>query len=106
MPKYGIHQIILNETISKLQNDSSEVFRNMGNEMRNNNPTAMLGAVGPDLFFWASDYKAINYAWELYENIQKIITIYDDIVYPITYINNAIGEISENIVGSFAPQSY
>ena len=55
MPKYGIHHVVLQETIGRLISDSTSYGQEAGNEMATHKDIAMLGAIGPDLFFWAPD---------------------------------------------------
>jgi len=107
MPKYGIHHIVLSESIDQLLNSMNQADRSAGSDLKNNIDIAMLGAIGPDLFFWAPDYDLNKKIFTLYTNIEKILKIINDkIVEPIRKIKEAIVEPIENLVSSLAPNTF
>lgn len=80
MPKYGIHQIVLNDTIQKLEDAGADALAGV---MRDHPTAAMLGAIGPDLFFWAPDYELGEALHTFYSIYSQTREIYDTIVKPI-----------------------
>ena len=105
MPKYGIHQITLQKAIEKLIQSSITNERNIGTNLQNNISISNLGAIGPDIFFWAPDYELADKLFDFYELYQKVIDIYNKIVEPIRKVKDAVGEASEAVVGSLSPSS-
>ena len=107
MPKYGIHHIVLQEAISELRLASNPTYRAAADILSNSNntPMASLGSIGPDLFFWGTDYKEIHKLYKLHENIESIVGIYDSIVAPIRRIKEEVGEVVEDLVETLAPNT-
>ena len=70
MPKYGIHHIVLKESVNKLDalgaTEAADIIRN---EM----PYAIMGSIGPDIFFWGPDYEAVDKLYAFYSNIKCVI---------------------------------
>lgn len=105
MPKYGIHQITLQKTIEKLQQSTGTNERTIGNNLQNNIGLSNLGAIGPDLFFWAPDYELADMLFGFYEEYRKVVDTYNQIAAPIRVIKEAAGEALDATVGSLAPSS-
>jgi hypothetical protein len=91
MPKYGIHHIVLSDAVARLKADASAAAaRDAGNILEENKGIAMIGAIGPDLLFFAPDYEEFNKAYRLYRNIKDVIDQYNRVTQPIRDINRAI----------------
>jgi hypothetical protein len=105
MPKYGIHHIVLEKAIGLLKNDADQQVRQAGNNLEQNKGVSNLGSIGPDLFFWAPDYELADKLFTLYDNIRRIIDIYNTVVEPVRRVKQAVGDAVEETVGTLAPQS-
>jgi hypothetical protein len=68
MPRYGIHGIVLSKAAQKLASGSGSDAQ-AGKIINDNLSYAMLGAVGPDIFFWAEDFQIASSLSTLFENI-------------------------------------
>lgn len=91
MPKYGIHYIVLEEVISKLDSDSSNAkSKNFAEILQKNRFEAALGAIGPDLLFWAPDY-------EIVKELENIVKAYDLITEKIEQVEEVTDVIKEKI---------
>jgi hypothetical protein len=105
MPKYAIHHIVLQEAARKLSESSNSAAKDSAKLINDNLGAAILGSIGPDLFFWGPDYTAMRYLYKLYENYEKIKNIYNKIVEPIKEVVDAVGEPVEKAVESLAPNT-
>ncbi|MCJ7457396.1 MAG: zinc dependent phospholipase C family protein [candidate division Zixibacteria bacterium] len=105
MPKYGVHEIILSKAALGLSNSSNSRSRVASEEIEQNKGIANLGAIGPDLFFWGSDYDAVKKLFQLYKNIQYVVQKYNEVISPITAVKDAIGTATDAVVGSLAPNT-
>jgi hypothetical protein len=105
MPKYAIHHIVLNDAIGELLASSSAEARSAGEDLATNMPVANLGAIGPDLLFWAPDYEVVDRLYTLYRNYAELKALYDEIVQPIRDIRDAIVEPIEQTVETLAPST-
>lgn len=105
MPKWGIHNIVLAEAMAELYSNGNAASQNVSTEMFNNRQHAMLGAVGPDLFFFAPDYEIVDKLFILYKNFEKVIDLYNDIVQPFRDIRDAVVEPVEDAVETLAPST-
>jgi hypothetical protein len=106
MPKYGIHHVVLSEAIEPLGNSSTEAVQKAAAVLDSNRGIAMLGAIGPDLFFWAPDYDLVDKLHILYQNINAIVELYNDTVQPITDICDAVvGEPLDAVLNTLAPNT-
>ena len=82
MPKYGIHHIVMAECINKLTNlgrDGNSQARNLAQLLNDNRPYAMLGAIGPDLFFWGPDYDLVKTFLDFYKQWEKVVEPFREI---------------------------
>ncbi len=105
MPKYGIHHIVIEKAREHIAGDNSlnPEQQSIAELIEENMQWANMGAIGPDVFFWAPDYKEIDKLYTLYENLKEIIDIYNKIVEPVRRIKEAVGDAVEETVGSLAP---
>lgn len=105
MPKYAIHHIVLNDAIGELLASPTSAARRAGEELATNMPISNLGAIGPDLLFWAPDYEVVDRLYALYQNYAELKALYDEIVQPIRDIRDAIVEPIEQAVETLAPST-
>lgn len=95
MPKFGIHIHVLDEVAAKLSaaNGNTPIDQDkntIGNLLNNNRFEAALGAIGPDLLFWAPDYNVI-------EQLKTLINIYTELKSVKDDVDEAIEKIEEGI---------
>lgn len=95
MPKLGIHGLVLADTVEKLKLNPNTT--NTALEIEDNIDWAMLGAVGPDLFFWAPDYDVVQITYDMWQYIESWIDIYDKCMAPIRWVKDQVGEIVEPV---------
>jgi hypothetical protein len=105
MPKYGIHHTVLTDATGQLLGSPDANAQAAGAVLATNPLIANLGAVGPDLFFWAPDYEVVDKLYVLYENIDELVQLYNQIVQPIRDIVDAIVEPVEDAVETLAPRT-
>ncbi len=105
MPKYGIHHIVIQEAVPELYAMGNSAAINAANVIQNEKPSALLGSVGPDLFFWGPDYEVVDKLYKLYKNIEEVVGIYNKVVQPIREIKDEIVEPVEDLVETLAPQT-
>lgn len=103
MPKWGIHNIVLDEAIGKLLLSPNTASQGAGTDLANHRGLSMLGAIGPDLFFFAPDYEAVDRFYRLYKNIEEVIDLYNDFVQPFRDIRDAVVDPVEDAVETLAP---
>jgi hypothetical protein len=95
MPKYGIHHIVLNETIDLLKALPSQSAREAGELLDSQRFYANLGAIGPDLFFFAEDYDFISViatilpVIKFVEDVEKKV---EEVIKPIRDVHEFIGD--------------
>ncbi len=65
----------------------------------------MMGAAGPDIFFWAADFDAVKVMDKFYNNVEDVIAKYDAVMAPIRAVKDAVGEATDTAVGSLAPHT-
>jgi hypothetical protein len=90
MPKYAVHKIIMEEAIKILPPD-------MAREMDANKTCATIGCVGPDLFFWGTDYEKTGKLFDFYREWEKIKVAYDKIMAPITKIKDDLRDAADHV---------
>ncbi len=107
MPKYGIHHIVVDKMVEKIIESSppGSAERDIAQLISDNREWANLGSIGPDVFFWAPDYEEIDKLYTLYENLKKVIDLYNEIVEPVRQIGEAVGDAVEQTVGELAPST-
>ena len=94
MPKYGIHQIVLEKAISRL-NSGNNRSAHAASDIELNKGLANLGAIGPDLFFWSPDYDYVDKLYQLYKNMSEVIDIHNKVVEPVRKVKEEVGEVTE-----------
>lgn len=105
MPKYGIHHIVLKEAMSRLSNSGNSVATNAADIIQTEMPSAIIGSIGPDLFFWGPDYTVVDALYKLYQNIEDVAGKYNNVIAPIRRIKDAVGEPVEDLVETLAPNT-
>ena len=105
MPKYGIHHVVIQEAISKLSSSADSSARAAADDLASNPSFANLGAIGPDLFFWAPDFGSVDKLYKLYSNIDKIVEIYNSVVQPVKDMIAAVGEPVQDAVETLSPST-
>ena len=105
MPKYGIHHIVLKEAASQLSALPDPGARSAGEVINAELPSAVIGSVGPDLFFWGPDYEIVQKIYRLHRTIEDVLSLYNSVVAPIRSVKDAVGEATEAVVGSLAPNT-
>lgn len=103
MPKYGVHMIVLDTTIDKLRASTNPSVRNIGEIMYRNRQAAVLGCIGPDLFFWSPDYEIVRIPYKFYENFKWAIDLYNNTIGKVKEAIDAMGEAAEDVVEKLAP---
>lgn len=103
MPKYGIHHIILDDATGQLLASPSPTHKAAGEDLSLNPGMAALGAIGPDLFFWAPDYEIVARLYRLYKNIDAVVDLYNKVMEPVKKIRDAVVEPAEELVETLAP---
>jgi hypothetical protein len=95
MPKYGVHQVVLANAIRGLDDIGSEA----GHTLAQNYDLAMLGAIGPDMFFWAPDYDVVERLLGIYKAYDEVRSAYDRYVeQPIRKIFEQVGDEIEDVL--------
>lgn len=102
MPKYGIHHIVITDAIGKLMASEDEHRVGIGKEMAGHMGYANLGAIGPDLFFWAPDYEIVHKLYPFYKSYKKLVDLYNTVVQPIRDVMGLLEEGAEEV----APATY
>lgn len=103
MPKYGIHHIVLKEAIKELENSGDSAASSAANIIRIEMPSATIGSIGPDLFFWGPDYKVVNTLYQLHQNIQAVVDEYNNIMRPIHDFEKTIKEEALDLADTLLP---
>lgn len=85
MPSYGIHLIILDEAETKLRTSGHAGAADI---LAQHPDHAALGAMGPDLYFFAPDMAPfvktfVDFIFDVYEVLEPFIDFYDDYIAPI-----------------------
>ncbi len=101
MPKYAVHTIAMEKTAEKLP---SYEGAQQADILLSNRNLAVTGAIGPDIFFWAPDYKICVVLLEIFDAWDSLVKIYDesiisDIADAINTIEDAVGNVVEAAIG-------
>lgn len=102
MPKYGIHSIVIKEATEKLCANTDVQARQVGGLLKKeeNRVYAMLGAIGPDLFFYTPDYPIMPPYIMFLKAEEKINEIYETILGPLQDLKDKLEEKIEELVAS------
>jgi hypothetical protein len=107
LPKYGIHHIVLSDAITRLKDDPSLPAQDAATILEQNKNIAMIGAIGPDLLFFAPDYEMFNKLYRFYKNIKDVIDQYNRVTQPVRDIHNAVTRDIpiDTVVGTVNPST-
>jgi len=105
MPKYGTHHIVLKEAINELNAMGNTTASGAADIIQSELPSAIMGSIGPDMFFWGPDYEVVDKLYKLYKNIEEVREIYNNVVQPIRDIRDAVVEPVEDLVETLAPET-
>ncbi|MFH0772159.1 MAG: zinc dependent phospholipase C family protein [Candidatus Omnitrophota bacterium] len=105
MPKYGVHHIVLKEAVPELYASGNSAASSAADAIQAQMSSAIIGSIGPDLFFWGPDYEIVDKLYKLYSNIEEVVKVYNKVVRPIREIINAVEEPLENAVETLAPNT-
>ena len=103
MPKYGIHGIVLNRAIDRLQARGTAPAVDAAGNLSAHRDLAALGAVGPDIFFWAPDYEIVKQLRKVQDRIVAAIDAYNLIMEPIHRIEDAARSAAVDLVDRLPP---
>ena len=103
MPKIITHIAIMDRVIAKLESSSDPREREIARIMSNNREAAILGAIGPDIFFWAPDYDFNQILLEVYSVYKFLKDLYDSTIGKVVAIIDEVGEAVEDVVEEVAP---
>lgn len=106
MPKYGIHHIVLLDAIHELKINQKATARDAGYLLTHHSDIANLGAIGPDIFFWAPDYDIVKPLNILYDNIKTIVDLSDTIERVINDLYQAGVRPVEQPVRDMTPHTF
>ena len=103
MPKTAVHMIVLDDVIKFLRVSASSPDKDIGELMHRNRWAAVLGCIGPDLFFWAPDFECVGKLYNFYKNWKWAIDVYNTVIVKVKETIEAMGEPIEEAVESLAP---
>ncbi|MDH5590170.1 MAG: zinc dependent phospholipase C family protein [Gemmatimonadota bacterium] len=92
MPKYGIHHHVLSEATRNLLESRNADIRAAAAQLVRERGIGRLGAIGPDLFFWAPDSAEVDKLYRFYSNMKEVVSLYDQVMEPIRQVGDAVGE--------------
>jgi len=103
MPKYGVHTIVLSEAIEKLASSSDPFDQQARTDVLNHWDSAHLGAIGPDIFFWAPDYKVVSFIYPLYKNLADLVAAFNRLVQPMKDLVEGVDLAVDAVGGMLLP---
>lgn len=101
MPKYGIHHIVLDSCKNQLAHDASDIAQ----ILEDNSAIAKLGSIGPDLFFWGTDYDLVKDYLKYYKKFNEYVEKYEKVMEPIEEINDKYVEPFVDTVEELFPNT-
>ncbi|RLG02900.1 MAG: hypothetical protein DRN61_05700 [Thaumarchaeota archaeon] len=103
MPKTAVHMIVLDEAIKLLKSTGRSPDVEIAEILERNRWAAVLGCIGPDLFFWAPDFEVVGRLYNFYKNWKWVIDLYNETIGKIKEAIEALGEPVEEAVETLAP---
>jgi len=99
MPKWGVHYLIMRKAIDELESDQSLSAKNKKaiSSIKSEESLALIGSVGPDILFFAPDYKNADRMYQLYKNIQDVLDVWEKVTKPIREVEEEIEEQVDSI---------
>ena len=91
MPKMGVHTMILEEACTARPASAAL------DVVRRNQGWGNLGAIGPDLFFFSTEYAAFDKMLTIAQNLQRIYSYYEDIRDAVNAFLDPIKKVVKNL---------
>jgi len=101
MPKYATHMLVMYKATEKLLKSK---FAD-ATALKNRRDIAVIGAIGPDLFFWATDYELCKVLKDIFEAWDYIVGIYNDTIGKIVKAIEELGEAVEGAIEKVLPHT-
>jgi len=101
MPKYATHMLVMDKTTEKLLKSQ---FADVA-ALKNRRDIAVVGAIGPDLFFWATDYELCKVLKDIFDAWDYIVGIYNDTIGKIVKVIEEMGEAVEGAIEKVLPHT-
>ncbi|MEM1574869.1 MAG: zinc dependent phospholipase C family protein [Nitrososphaerota archaeon] len=101
MPKYATHMLVMDKATEKLLKSK---FAD-ATALKNRRDIAVIGAIGPDLFFWATDYELCKVLKDIFEAWDYIVGIYNDTIGKIVKAIEELGEAVEGAIEKVLPHT-
>ncbi|MEM2083198.1 MAG: zinc dependent phospholipase C family protein [Nitrososphaerota archaeon] len=101
MPKYATHMLVMDKATEKLLKSK---FADAA-ALKNRRDIAVIGAIGPDLFFWATDYELCKVLKDIFEAWDYIVGIYNDTIGKIVKAIEELGEAVEGAIEKVLPHT-
>lgn len=101
MPKYATHMLVMDKTTEKLLKSQ---FKDAA-ALKNKRDIAVVGSIGPDLFFWATDYELCKVLKDIFEAWDYMVGIYNDTIGKIVNAIEALGEAVEGAIEKVLPHT-
>lgn len=105
MPKWGIHSLILEKALEKLDSVNNNEITEHLNDIKAHKDMALLGSIGPDFFFFSPDYEKVGKIFKLYKNIEKVIEPFNNIKDKIEEVKSTITAPFETFIGAMLPKT-
>ena len=104
MPKYAVHTLVALKTAERLRGAGVRIGDDdPGSIMLDNRGLTVVGAIGPDLFFWAPDYEVCQVLLEILDAWDRVKTIYDNTIGKVVEAIEWIGDRVEDLAEALAP---
>ncbi len=103
MPKYVIHVLVMEKVAERLASSANEEEAELGRIMREHRGLAALGAIGPDLFFWAPDYVVCQVLLEFYDAWDAVKAAYDATIGKVVEAVEAVKDAVEDVMEVVSP---
>jgi hypothetical protein len=101
MPKYATHMLVMDKAIEKLLKSQ---FADAA-ALKNRRDIAVVGAIGPDLFFWATDYELCKVLKDIFDAWDYIVGIYNDTIGKIVKVIEEMEEAVEGAIEKVLPHT-
>jgi len=99
MPKYAVHTLVALKVAEALQRDGREE----GGVMLEHRGLTVVGAIGPDLFFWAPDYEVCQVLLGILDAWDEVKGLYDATIGKVEEALEAVEEQAEDLASALAP---
>jgi hypothetical protein len=104
MPKYAVHTIVMEKTAERLSATGQSEKADLLVAHRD---IAAVGAIGPDIFFWAPDYTISQTFLTIFDAWDSLVRLYDEsIISDIVETMESIKESADNVLEATIGPSY